>query len=341
LSSGRGRRTGRTMSATRESGSMERLIRKLNGVSAIPVTPFDEDLKIEQGTLERCLEYVADGGIEVIVPCGNTSEFYSLTVEEATLVTSTAARLLGERLCVVAGVGHDLKTAVEMSKHAESVGCDAVMVHHPPHPFVSNQGYFEYIGNIAEEVDIGVIPYLRGAGISDETVLEITVIPNVAGVKYAINDVQRFGGLVSATPPDREVAWVCGIAESWAPFFFAAGAVGFTSGLANVAPGLSLKMHEVLSGGDVQKALAIWTAVKPFEDLRAQSRSEANVSVVKEAMAQLGLCSRRVRPPISELNGMQRAQIREILEAWGLSPGSGNSAARKEARDSQITPTST
>lgn len=56
---------------------------KLRGVSAITVTPFDEDLKIEQGMLEKSLEYLANSGIEVIVPCGNISEFYSLTVEES------------------------------------------------------------------------------------------------------------------------------------------------------------------------------------------------------------------------------------------------------------------
>ncbi len=116
--------------------------------------------------------------------------------------------------------------------------------------------------------------------------------PNVVGVKYAVGDVVRFAALVE-TFRAGDVAWVCGLAEPWAPFFWVAGATGFTSGLANVDPALSLEMLRCLRDGDYDGAMGVWRSVKPFEDLRARRNSANNVPVVKEALAQLGLCDRR------------------------------------------------
>ena len=194
------------------------------------------------------------------------------------------------------------------------------MVHHPSHPFLSDKGYFNYVRSITEKVDIAVVPYVRSARISNESLYDLARIANVVAMKYAVNDLQRFGDLVAHTPSDVEVTWICGTAESWAPFFFAAGATGFTSGLVNVAPQFSLKMLSALRSGDRKETLQLWKTIKPFEDLRARNESENNVSVVKEAMHQLGLGSRHVRPPISELTSQDRNRVRQILEGWGLSP---------------------
>ena len=91
-------------------------------------------------------------------------------------------------------------------------------------------------------------------------------------MKYAVNDLQRFGDLTANTPTDVKITWVCGTAEGWAPFLFAAGATGFTSGLVNVAPHLSFKMFSALQSGDRKRTLQIWKDIKPFEDLRARMR---------------------------------------------------------------------
>ena len=62
----------------------------------------------------------------------------------------------------------------------------------------------------------------------------------------------------------------------------------------------------------------VWDAVRPFEELRSADASADNVSVVKEALAQLGLCRRAVRPPSRLLPGTERAQVAAILASWGL-----------------------
>jgi 4-hydroxy-tetrahydrodipicolinate synthase len=91
--------------------------------------------------------------------------------------------------------------------------------------------------------------------------------------------------------------------------------VGFTSGLVNVDAGLSFRMLRALREGDYATAMAVWRKVKPFEDLRARRSAANNVPVVKEALAQLGVCDRAVRPPIGEVPAAERGEVADLLAA--------------------------
>jgi len=292
----------------------------LQTIVGINITPFTSDLSIDFEELGRNLEFLLTQGIKVVTPCGNTGEFSSLTVDECLEIISFAGERLQGKATLIAGVGHAIDTAIKMAQHAQGSGCDAIMVHHPSTPFLSNQGYVEYVRCIAEKVDIGVIPYVRSPRISNESLYELARVQNVVAVKYAVNDLHCFADLVANAPGDTKLTWICGTAEAWAPFFYAAGATGFTSGLVNVAPELSLKMLSALETDDRTETSRLWKKIKPFEDLRARNESENNVSVVKEAMHQLGLGSRRVRPPISEVSKQDQNRVGQILADWGLSP---------------------
>jgi 4-hydroxy-tetrahydrodipicolinate synthase len=98
------------------------------------------------------------------------------------------------------------------------------------------------------------------------------------------------------------------------------GARGFTSGLVNVSPEISLRMRDALRSGDQAAAMRVWDLIKPFEDLRGADSSANNVSVVKEALEQLGLCRRDVRAPSSVLSPADRENVAASLAAWGLLP---------------------
>jgi 4-hydroxy-tetrahydrodipicolinate synthase len=122
---------------------------------------------------------------------------------------------------------------------------------------------------------------------------------------------------VGAVGAER-LAWVCGLAEGWTPFFWPGGAVGFTSGLVNVETGSPFEMLRALRAGDYATAMAVWRRVKPFEDLRARRSAANNVPVVKEALAQLGVCGRTVRPPISEVPAAEREEVAALLAGLGV-----------------------
>ena len=120
----------------------------------------------------------------------------------------------------------------------------------------------------------------------------------------------QFAATVQSVGQDR-LTWICGVAESWAPFFWPGGATGFTSGLVNLTADFSLGMLAALDAGDYAQTMSLWNTVRPFEELRARHNNGNNVSVVKEAMAQMDLCQATVRPPITEVS--------QILVQLGLS----------------------
>jgi 4-hydroxy-tetrahydrodipicolinate synthase len=191
------------------------------------------------------------------------------------------------------------------------------MVHQPVHPYRSAEGWIEYHRAIADAVpELGVVLYVRDARIKGEQIGTLADhSPNVVGVKYAVPDPVRFASVARDAGLDR-FTWIAGLAELSTPGYWAVGATGFTSGLVNVVPQLSAALLDALRGGDYAKAMTVWEAARLFEELRAADASADNVSVVKEALAQLQLCGRTVRPPSRVLPEELRARITGLISEW-------------------------
>jgi len=141
--------------------------------------------------------------------------------------------------------------------------------------------------------------------------------PNVVGVKYAVRDPARFGAVARDAGAER-FTWLAGLAELSAPGYFALGATGFTSGLVNVAPKLSLEMLDALRAGDQPTVMKVWEHIDRSRSCGPRTPSADNVSVVKEALARLGLCRRDVRPPSRLLPATVAAEVEAVLHVWGL-----------------------
>lgn len=305
-----------------EPTTAERMRSILATVAAIPVTPFGPAGEIDTDAHARLIGRMIEAGITVITPNGNTGEFYTLTAGEALAATRSAIAATGGRAEVLVGVGHDIPAAIAAAEHARAAGARMIMVHQPVTPYMSADGWVDYHQAIADAVaDLGVVLYIRDARIGGRHIARLgELCPNVVAVKYGVRDAVQFAAVARDAGLDR-FTWLAGLAELTAPSCWASGARGFTSGLANVAPQLSLGMLDALRGNDLGAAMKVWDLCRPFEELRAADSSADNVSVVKEALAQLGLCRRDVRPPSRGLPGPVRAQIAEILADWGMEAG--------------------
>ena len=291
----------------------------LGTVVVVPVTPLSADGNPDWDAYAALTGRLIDGGITVITPNGNTGEFYALSPAEARQAIETAAQASRGRAELLAGVGHDIATAVEAARHAQDQGARMIMIHQPVHPYVSPQGWVDYHAAIANAVpDLGVVLYLRTERITGAHIAELADrAPNIVGIKYGVRDATKFAAVARDAGIDR-FTWLAGAAELTAPAYWACGAHAFTSGLANVTPGLALAMLDALRANDFGAAMKIWESVRRFEELRLADSSADNVSVVKEAMAQLGLCRADVRPPSRPLPENIKNEIRGILREWDL-----------------------
>jgi 4-hydroxy-tetrahydrodipicolinate synthase len=285
----------------------------------VPVMPFRAGGDPDWDTYAALISRLISSGITVITPNGNTGEFYALSQAEARQALETAAKAADSRVRILAGVGHDIATATEAARHAREHGARMIMIHQPVHPYLSAEGWIDYHAAIADAVpDLGIVLYLRTERITGQHIAALTRrVPNVIGVKYAVRDATRFAAVARVAGLER-LTWLAGAAELTAPPLWAAGARGFTSGLANVNPGLTLGMLRALQAGDFDQAMITWEASRRFEELRLADSSADNVSVVKEALAQLGLCRADVRPPSRRLPQHIKDEISGILKAWDL-----------------------
>jgi 4-hydroxy-tetrahydrodipicolinate synthase len=304
-----------------DQATADRLKSALATVVAIPVTPFNEAGDIDWDAHARVVRRLVDGGVTVLTANGNTGEFYSLTQDEARQATESAIKAAAGSGEVMVGVGLDIATAIGAARHAATAGASMVMIHQPVHPYVSGEGWLDYHQAIARAIpDTGVVLYIRDTRFDGPLIRQLGErCPNVIGVKYGVRDPVSFAAAARDAGQNR-FTWLAGLAELTAPGLWPAGARGFTSGLVNVAPAIPAAMLDALRRGDFPAAMTIWDAIRPFEELRGADSSADNVSVVKEALAQIGVCGRAVRPPGRLLSGPARAQVAEIIAAWNVRP---------------------
>lgn len=300
--------------------------KKLETISGITITPFKENTKeIDWEGVKENVEFLINNGIKVIVPCGNTSEFYALTLEEAKEEIKRVVEYTDGRAEVLAGVGYSVETAIELGNFAKENGANSIMIHMPIHPYITSEGAVQYFKKIIEAVDLPAVIYFKDSQLSDDVLIELAPLEKLVGVKYAVNDLPRFTKTVKEVPKKYNITWVCGTAEKWAPYFFNAGALGFTSGLVNVYPEKSLELLEALQNGNDEKVWQVWLEILPFEELRGKYNNGNNVVVVKEAMELIGLNAGVTREPVAPLNNQDKEELENLVYSWGLQPYKANS----------------
>jgi 4-hydroxy-tetrahydrodipicolinate synthase len=297
-----------------------KLRQALAGISGVHVTPYTADGGIDGALLAKVIDRIAAAGVHNIVSAGNTGEFYALTLDEVRAVHDGAIEANKNRSLLTAGVGRSLKDAIELGRRAKANGAHALMAHQPLDPFAAPQAQAAYFKAIADGVDLPLVAYVRSDAMGRADLLGIANHPNVVAVKFATPNMMLLAEVVRESGANTAL-WVCGLAEGWAAPFYAAGARGFTSGLVNVDPKRSLAIHAALESGDFAKVRELVTTIAAFETMRTKFQNGANVTVVKEAMTQIGYPVGPVRlPGLVALDADDRAKLSGILQSWGVLP---------------------
>lgn len=295
-----------------------RLVEALAGVSGVHVTPYDGSGAVDHAVLGTVVDAIAAAGVDNIVTGGNTGEFYALTLEEIRAVCRTAVTATAGRRVVTAGIGRSATDACALAEAAAGAGADLVMLHQAPDPFQSPGGAIAYTHRIADASPLPLVLYLRNDPYSREQFEALLSHPRIIGIKYASPDIARLMDRIEVARR-QAVLVVCGLAETWAAPFSAAGATGFTSGLVNLLPALSIAVRDALRKGDYAAAREHVRRIAPFEAMRAMQGNGCNVTVVKEAMRLVGTDVGPVRPPgTPRLRPEEVTALAGLLRSWNL-----------------------
>lgn len=282
-------------------------------VQLVPLTPFSADGgRVLADRLGPFVQQMYRAGIRVFLPAAGTGEFHSLSADEIAACVAATHQAAGADALVVGPVGLGLAFALQAGRRAIEAGADALLVMPPIHSYLSDSGVRDYFQALAAELPLPLLAYKKGPYPSDELLLELARGGQLAGIKYAVNDVDALSRFAAALDP--RVGLYCGTAERFAPFFAQAGVRGYTSGAGNICPRLTLAMHAALAKGDQPEAMRLLKVIRPIEDYRARSADSYNISMLKFALKVAGHDFGPVRSPLRRLTAQEEAEVRAIVE---------------------------
>jgi 5-dehydro-4-deoxyglucarate dehydratase len=287
-----------------------------SGVIGFPVTPFHADGSLDLAGLSRNVDVMASHGFCALVAAGGTGELYSLTADEhGEVVRATVAATAG-RMPIIAGVGGSIALAVALARQAASAGAAGILALPPYYPGADEAGLLAYYRDIGAATDRGLLVYSRdwvnpGPGFVSKLA---DAAPTLIAWKDGQGDMRRLQ-IVMAGVGDR-LLWIGGAGDDLVGAYYRLGIRTYTSSISNVAPRLSLALHDLAAAGDeATLAPLLRDHVVPLYALRAR-RKGYEVSAMKAMMAPIGLAGGPVRPPLVEVNDAERGELQRMLDGW-------------------------
>ncbi len=279
-------------------------------MSAI-VTPFKNG-GVDEAGFRALVNWQIEQGIQGLVPVGTTGESPTLSHEEHRTVVEICIKETGGRVPVIAGAGsNNTHEAVELARHAEKAGADAVLVVTPYYNKPNQEGMYQHFKAINDAIGIPIIIYnippRSVVDMSVETMARLYELKNIVGVKDATGNVARVSLQRHAMGPD--FLQLSG-EDMTALSCFAAGGHGCISVVSNVAPRQCADLMNAAKQGDYTKALAIQDLLTP---LHAGIFTEAGVTGAKYGLSLLGKIEPDVRLPLVPMSDSSKTIVRKAM----------------------------
>ncbi len=294
-------------------------MQSIEGAYPALITPFTRDNEVDEAGLRRLVEYMVEGGVAGIVPCGTTGESATLSREEHIRVIDVVVDC--SKVPVIAGTGSNNTTeAVEFTRHAEDAGVDGCLLITPYYNKPNVRGLKEHFKQIGESVDLPLILYniasRTGLNMTADTMIELaSEVGNIKGVKEASGDLKQVGAVIrKAKERDLDFTVVAGDDFLTLPIM-SLGGKGVISVAANIAPREMSDMVAAMSKGDLENAKEI--NIKLFPLFEAMFL-ETNPIPVKKAAELMGFVSGNVRLPLGALSAANEEKLRRVLAGFGM-----------------------
>jgi 4-hydroxy-tetrahydrodipicolinate synthase len=287
---------------------------EFEGIIPAATTPFAASGAVDEAALERNVTAYLDAGVHGLVANGTMGEAGSLSPHERRTVVGTIARAAAGRVPVIAGVSAATPSAViGFAADAAEAGASALMMLPPLGYRGDAREIAAFYRAVAEASGLPLMAYnnpaASGTDMAPALIAELgREIENLVAVKECSGDVRRIPAIIEAAP-DLEVL-VGG--DDWALEGFCAGATGWVTGVADVAPAECVELWERCRAGDLEPARAIYRRLLP---LARFDMTPKLVQYFKAAMDEVGLTGGPVRPPRLELTEPERDELAAALRA--------------------------
>ena len=280
-------------------------------VLVVAITPRLEDGRVDLEGTRNNVRFLVDRGAKFLMPMCGTGLVYDATLEEFEQVTAAFVEAASDQALVVPGIGPGYGRSLEMADLARSLGVAGAMI--MPIVGPASAGVKDGLTRIADVCGLPIILYQRRLDIMPvEHVIELCRHEAVVGLKYAVDDLQAFTRIAAAA--GSEAAMVCGMAEDPCLDYLRAGAVGFSSGMANFVPRMSLSILEAYQKGNEEEAERLRVMMVPFEDFRGEDSARYSGSALHAAMEDVGLAGGPVIPFVEDVSAEDRLRVRTLLE---------------------------
>lgn len=287
-------------------------ISNLKGCGTALVTPFNDDLSIDEAALRRFVEFQISGGIDFLVPCGTTGESPTLSDAEHRRVVEIVVEVASHRVPVIAGAGgNNTAHVIKLARECERLGVDGLLSVTPYYNKPTQEGLYQHFKAIGEATTLPIILYnvppRTNVNLLPDTVVRLSGIPNIIGVKEASGDISQIVEIINRVPESFRV--LSGDDSMTLPLI-AVGGVGLISVASNEAPALLVKLTAACLENRLDEARRLNRELFPLMKLNFIETSPAPV---KAALAMMGKIKDVSRLPIVPVKPETKEKLRAAL----------------------------
>jgi 4-hydroxy-tetrahydrodipicolinate synthase len=287
------------------------------GVITALVTPFSDDGAFDEAAFVALVERQLEGGVHGLVPVGTTGETSTLSHDEHKRAVELCVATARGRVPVIAGAGsNSTDEAIDLVRHAKTVGAHAALVVTPYYNRPSQEGMYLHYKAINDAVELPVfvynVPSRTSVDISNETLARLAKLPNIVGIKDATGDMTRPSFQRLGCGPE----WTMLSGDDpTAMGYVAHGGHGCISVTSNVAPAQCAAFYNALTNG-------AWDVARDWQDKLVRLHKalflDNSPAPTKFALAHLGLCGEHARLPIAPCAEAVKPAILEAMAAAGV-----------------------
>lgn len=285
---------------------------QFKGIIAYPITPFDENEKVDIILYKQLLERLIVSGSHAVAPLGSTGVMPYLNDEEKEAITEATVSQVRERVPILVGVSNlTTEKTIYHAKFAEKAGADAVMIIPMSYWKLSDDEIVKHYDAVAKQISIPIMAYnnpaTAGVDMSPSLLKRLLEIPNVTMIKESTGDVQRMHYLKKEL---GDVAFYNG-SNPLALAAFAAGAKGWCTAAPNLIPELNIALYNAIQKNDLQEAQKLfYQQINLLRFIVEKGLPRA----IKSGLHIQGIEGGQLRKPLQSLTEKEITELSSILK---------------------------